>query len=224
MENLITMLSSLAQRRKKQLQLRNTCCEERVWRSHLNYIMAQAHLTLLYQSLDQMHGGALQHRFTHRIPATLIHLFCQLLFIFIGYMSWPRGLLRLHVTTEIYSHIKYELFYTTIIYYYTVCSCVKACNVSYDAVCALLRYSQLNPLCFSLANSGVLVWRNSQQPKSPKDEGVSVKDSSHSGPRNFVTTHNNRHKKEGEEIGRLKKMRKKTSPCCSELFVPCSSK
>ncbi|KAG7217286.1 hypothetical protein INR49_027830 [Caranx melampygus] len=118
-ENLITMLSSLAQRRKKLLHLRNICCEERVWRSQLNYILAQAHLTLFYESLDQMHGGALQH-----------------------------------------------------------------------------RYSQLNPLCFSLAYSGVLVRRNSQQPKPSKDEGVSEKDSSHSGLRNFMTTHNNRNKKE----------------------------
>lgn len=60
-ENLLTMLSSVVHRHKKQLQLRKMCSEERVWKSHLNYTMAQAHLAQLYQSLDK-HGGPLQHR------------------------------------------------------------------------------------------------------------------------------------------------------------------
>lgn len=79
-ENLLTMMSSVVQRHKKQLQLRSMCCEERVWKSHLNYSVAQAHLALFYQGLDQLHGGALQHRFSHKIPPTLLHLFC----IFLG--------------------------------------------------------------------------------------------------------------------------------------------
>ncbi|XP_056253277.1 cilia- and flagella-associated protein 54-like isoform X3 [Seriola aureovittata] len=118
-ENLITMMSSVVQRHKKQLQLRNMCCEERVWKSHLNYVMAQAHIALLYQGLDQIHGGALQH-----------------------------------------------------------------------------RYSQFNPLCFSLAYSGLLVRRNSQRQKSSKYEVVSERDSSHSGHRNYVVTDKDRLKKE----------------------------
>lgn len=69
-ENLLTMMSSVVHRHKKQLQLRNMCCEERVWKSHLNYSMAQAHLALLYKDMDQQHRGALQHRFTHKNPAT----------------------------------------------------------------------------------------------------------------------------------------------------------
>lgn len=73
-ENLLTLMSSMVQRHKKQSQLRKMCCEERVWKSHLNYSLAQAHLALLYQDLDQLHGGTLQHRFTNRTPATL--LFC----------------------------------------------------------------------------------------------------------------------------------------------------
>lgn len=69
-ENLLAMMSSVVQRHKKQLQLRNMCCEERVWKSNLNYSVAQAHLALLYQGLDQLHGGALQDRCTHKISAT----------------------------------------------------------------------------------------------------------------------------------------------------------
>lgn len=60
-ENLLTMMSFVVQRQKKQLQLRNMCCEERVWKSHLNYIMALAHVALLYEGLDKLHG-ALQHK------------------------------------------------------------------------------------------------------------------------------------------------------------------
>lgn len=68
-ENLLTLMSSVVKRHKKQFQLRNMCCEERVWKSHLNYSMAQAHLALLYQGLDQLHGVDLQQRFAHKIPA-----------------------------------------------------------------------------------------------------------------------------------------------------------
>ncbi|XP_051257635.1 cilia- and flagella-associated protein 54-like isoform X3 [Dicentrarchus labrax] len=67
-ENLLTMMSSVVQRHKKQLQLRNMCSEERVWKSQINYNMAQAHLALLYQGLDQLHGGALQHRYSQFNP------------------------------------------------------------------------------------------------------------------------------------------------------------
>ncbi|XP_070700150.1 cilia- and flagella-associated protein 54 [Pempheris klunzingeri] len=119
-ENLLTMMSSVVQRHKRQLQQRNMCCEERVWRSTLNYIMAQAHLALLYQDLDQLHGGALQH-----------------------------------------------------------------------------RYSQLNPLCFSLAYSGVLVRGSSQRQRSSKCEVVSERKSSHSGLRDYNAAHKDRSKKEG---------------------------
>ena len=69
-ENLLATMSSAVQRQKKQFQLRNMCCEERVWKSHLNHIMAQAHLAQLYQGLDTLHGGALQNRSSHLISAT----------------------------------------------------------------------------------------------------------------------------------------------------------
>ncbi|XP_059208284.1 cilia- and flagella-associated protein 54-like isoform X3 [Centropristis striata] len=122
-ENLLTMMSSVVQRHKKQSQLRNTCCEERVWRSQLNYSMAQAHLALLYQGLDQLHGGALQH-----------------------------------------------------------------------------SYRQFDPLYFSLAHSGFLVRRNSQLQQSSKNEVVSERDSSLSGFRDYVATHNERSKKEAVRV------------------------
>ncbi|XP_053298051.1 cilia- and flagella-associated protein 54 [Pleuronectes platessa] len=101
-ENLLTTMSSLVQRRKKQLKLRNLYCEERVWKSHINYSIAKAHLALFYQGLDQLHGSILQQRF-----------------------------------------------------------------------------SQLNPLYFSLAYSGVLLRRNSQQQPSTEYGIVSERDSSH---------------------------------------------
>jgi len=64
-ENLLNLMSSIVRRHKKNLQLRNICSEESVWRSHLNHCMARAHLALLYRGLDQLHGGRLQHRFKH---------------------------------------------------------------------------------------------------------------------------------------------------------------
>ncbi|KAF3706510.1 Cilia- and flagella-associated protein 54 [Channa argus] len=113
-ENLITMLSSVVHRHKKQFQLRMMCCEERVWKAHLNYLMAQAHIALLYQGLDKLRGGALQY-----------------------------------------------------------------------------RYSEMNPLCFSLAYSGILVWRKSQRLESAKHEVVSERDSSNSGLREYIAAFEN---------------------------------
>lgn len=69
-ENLLTTMASAVQRNKRLLKLRSLCCEERVWKSHLNYSMAQAHMVLFHKELDQLHGGGLQHRFKHKIPAT----------------------------------------------------------------------------------------------------------------------------------------------------------
>lgn len=48
------------------------------------------------------------------------------------------------------------------------------------AILSLFRYSQLNPLCFSLAYSGVLVRRNSQRQQSSNDERHSQRSPSHS--------------------------------------------
>ncbi|XP_063751644.1 LOW QUALITY PROTEIN: cilia- and flagella-associated protein 54-like [Eleginops maclovinus] len=115
-ENLLAMMTSVVQRHKKQFQLRNICCDERVWKSHLNYIVAQAHLALLYQGLDTLHGGALQ-------PS----------------------------------------------------------------------YGQLDPLCFSLAYSGLLVRRNWQRQQSSKHEFVSERGSS---LKDHVAAHKERNKKE----------------------------
>ncbi|KAK2828620.1 hypothetical protein Q5P01_019654 [Channa striata] len=122
-ENLITLLSSVVHRHKKQLQLRSMCCEERVWKAHLNYSVAQAHVALLYQGLDKLHGGALQH-----------------------------------------------------------------------------RYSDLNPLCFSLAYSGILIWRSSQQQESAKHEVVSERDSSHSGLRDYIASYKNGSKNDVDKL------------------------
>ncbi|CAK6953846.1 cilia- and flagella-associated protein 54-like [Scomber scombrus] len=123
-ENLLTLLSSVVQRHKKQFQLRNMCCEERVWKSHLNYSLAHAHLAVFYQALNQLLGGDLQH-----------------------------------------------------------------------------RYSQLNPLCFSLAYTGILVQRRNSQQQSSKCEVVSERDSSHSVVRDYVmTAHKDRNKKEEARV------------------------
>ncbi|XP_028277985.1 cilia- and flagella-associated protein 54 [Parambassis ranga] len=110
-ENMLTMMSSLVQHRKKRLRLRNLCCVERAWRAHINYTVAQAHLAQLYQGLDKLYGGTPQH-----------------------------------------------------------------------------RYSQFNPLYFSLAYSGVLVWRNSQEHQSPESKVVLEKDLLHSGDKDCATS------------------------------------
>ncbi|XP_053187065.1 cilia- and flagella-associated protein 54-like [Scomber japonicus] len=67
-ENLLTLMSSVVQRHKKQCQLRKMCCEERVWKSHLNYNLAHAHLAVFYQALNQLLGGDLQHRYSQLNP------------------------------------------------------------------------------------------------------------------------------------------------------------
>lgn len=69
MENLLAKMTSVVKRYKKQIQHRNMCCEERVWKSHLNYSLAKASLDLLHQSLGQSHGGSPEHRFTPTILA-----------------------------------------------------------------------------------------------------------------------------------------------------------
>nr|XP_043899051.1 cilia- and flagella-associated protein 54-like isoform X4 [Solea senegalensis] len=102
-KKLYAMMSSVAQRHKKQRQMREVCCEERVWKSHLNFSIAQAHIALLYQGLNQLHGGVTrQHH----------------------------------------------------------------------------RYSQITPVCFSLAYSGVLVRKKKEQQLSSKCEVVLERDSS----------------------------------------------
>ncbi|XP_036976615.1 cilia- and flagella-associated protein 54-like isoform X3 [Acanthopagrus latus] len=122
-ENLLAMMSSVVQRHKKQLQLRNMCCEERVWKSNLNYSVAQAHLALLYQGLDQLHGGALQD-----------------------------------------------------------------------------SYSQLNPLCFSLAYTGVLVWRNSQRQQLSKHEVFTERDTSHASLGDNMAAHKDSSRSEAVKV------------------------
>lgn len=63
-ENLLAKMTSVVKRHRKQIQHRKMCLEERVWKSHLNYSFAKACLDLLYQSLDQNHGGSPEYRFT----------------------------------------------------------------------------------------------------------------------------------------------------------------
>ncbi|XP_039888994.1 cilia- and flagella-associated protein 54-like isoform X3 [Simochromis diagramma] len=120
MENLLAMISSVMQRQKKRLQLRHTCAVERVWRSHLNYCMAQAHLAVFYQRLPQQHRGDLEQ-----------------------------------------------------------------------------RYSQFHPLCFSLAYSGVLVWRNNSQQHELESSNEAVLHEDSSDHMDYVmTAHKDRGRKE----------------------------
>lgn len=72
-------------------------------------------------------------------------------------------------------------------------------------LCTLLRYSQLNPLCFSLAYSGILLRRNSQRQQSSKHELVSEQDSSHSNARDYVAAHKKQIKNEGVENGKIRR-------------------
>ncbi|XP_061596722.1 cilia- and flagella-associated protein 54-like [Cololabis saira] len=60
-ENLLFMMPSVAVRLKKKLQLRNLCSKERLPRSHMNYVVAQAKLALLYQGLDLHYSYSYSH-------------------------------------------------------------------------------------------------------------------------------------------------------------------
>lgn len=71
-EKLLARMTSVVERHKKQIMHRKVCCEERVWKSQLNYSLAKACLDLFYQSLGQSHGGFPEHRFTSLCDLTLI--------------------------------------------------------------------------------------------------------------------------------------------------------
>lgn len=66
--------------------------------------------------------------------------------------------------------------------------------------CSFYRYSQFHPLCFSLAYSGVLVWRNNSQQHElqSSNEAVLHEDSSDHMD-NVMTAHKDRGRKEGEK-------------------------
>ncbi|XP_076025253.1 cilia- and flagella-associated protein 54 [Genypterus blacodes] len=72
-ENVLSVMSSLLCRQQQRLQLRKLNRDERVWRSQLNFSLAQAHLALLYKGLEQLlHGAAvLQHRYSQLSPLSL---------------------------------------------------------------------------------------------------------------------------------------------------------
>lgn len=61
-KKLFALLSSAVRRRKTQRRLRDSFMVECAWKSHLNFSVAQAHVTLLHQSLKKQNGGATQHR------------------------------------------------------------------------------------------------------------------------------------------------------------------
>ncbi|MEQ2229436.1 hypothetical protein ILYODFUR_018722, partial [Ilyodon furcidens] len=64
-EDLLGIISSIVQRHKKLLHLRNLIAEDRPWRSLINYCMAMAHLAKFYQALELMQGGQLEKRYSH---------------------------------------------------------------------------------------------------------------------------------------------------------------
>ncbi|XP_051903084.1 cilia- and flagella-associated protein 54-like isoform X2 [Hippocampus zosterae] len=64
-ERLLSSMNTVVERHSRRLQLRRRCSEERVWRSQINYNLAQAHLTLFEQDLHPLHGGSLQARYSH---------------------------------------------------------------------------------------------------------------------------------------------------------------
>uniref|UniRef100_A0AAV2JA03 Cilia- and flagella-associated protein 54 n=1 Tax=Knipowitschia caucasica TaxID=637954 RepID=A0AAV2JA03_KNICA len=53
---------------KKQMMFGNMFCEESVWRTNLNYIVAQAHLALFYESLKQLQEEPPLHRYSQLDP------------------------------------------------------------------------------------------------------------------------------------------------------------
>ncbi|XP_061904625.1 cilia- and flagella-associated protein 54-like isoform X2 [Entelurus aequoreus] len=69
-ERLLASLRVAIQRQQRKLQLRKTSSEERVWRSQLNYCIAQAHLTIFEWELHQFNEGSLQSRYSHLNPSS----------------------------------------------------------------------------------------------------------------------------------------------------------
>ncbi|KAM4547577.1 cilia- and flagella-associated protein 54 [Fundulus diaphanus] len=67
-DNLLSMMSTVVQRHKKQVHLRNLIADERAWRSVINYWMAMAYLVQFYQGLEPMPGGQLEQRYSELDP------------------------------------------------------------------------------------------------------------------------------------------------------------
>lgn len=102
-DNVLARMTSVFKGHKKQIQHRNRHCEERVWKSHLNYSLAKACLDLLHQTLDQSHGGPPENRFTPGYYRTLsLHLKHQLVksFIFKLASSILKSTFILYVSTD----------------------------------------------------------------------------------------------------------------------------
>ncbi|CAL8304959.1 unnamed protein product, partial [Gadus morhua 'NCC'] len=67
-EALIKRLSYVRQKSHQRLQRRCLFEEQRVWRSQLNHLMAQAHLALLHRALAQLHTPAVHERYSQFHP------------------------------------------------------------------------------------------------------------------------------------------------------------
>ncbi|XP_035999007.1 LOW QUALITY PROTEIN: cilia- and flagella-associated protein 54 [Fundulus heteroclitus] len=67
-ENMLSMMSTVVQRHKKQVQLRNLKADERAWRSAVNYWMAVAYLEQFYQGLEPTPGGQQEQRYSELDP------------------------------------------------------------------------------------------------------------------------------------------------------------
>lgn len=76
LEKLLAAMTCVTQSHKRQIQHRKMCCEERLWKSQLNFIVAKAHLAVLYRSLDQLHAEDLEHRFTPKHQLIFIVFMC----------------------------------------------------------------------------------------------------------------------------------------------------
>ncbi|XP_061558417.1 cilia- and flagella-associated protein 54-like [Phycodurus eques] len=68
-ERLLSSMNTVVERHSRRLQLRRRCSEERVWRSQINYSIAQAHLSLFEKDLYPLHEGSLQSRYSHLKPS-----------------------------------------------------------------------------------------------------------------------------------------------------------
>ncbi|XP_061660030.1 cilia- and flagella-associated protein 54-like isoform X2 [Syngnathoides biaculeatus] len=68
-DRLMTSMNNVVERHSRRLQLRRRCSEERVWRSQINFSIAQAHLALFEKELHQLHEGSLQSRYSHLNPS-----------------------------------------------------------------------------------------------------------------------------------------------------------
>lgn len=109
----------------------------------------------------------------------------------------------------------YERLQKRLFNIYGIFMCVGLSYSYYLLHVLYFSYSQLNPVCFSLADTGFLMWRNSQR---QQHEVFSERDTSHASLGDYMAAHKDSSRREGEENWPFwKYIRKNHLICVSSL-------